>query len=132
MKPQCYCASLRDAARRVTALYDEALEPLGLTVAQFALLRKISRGEPVTLTELAERAELERSTVGRNVRVIERMKLVDVEKGEDQREASVSLSRKGRQVLEKAAPIWDGVQAGIEKRLGRDGAHALRDLLHTI
>jgi DNA-binding MarR family transcriptional regulator len=116
----------------MTALYDKALEPLGINVAQFALLRKISRAEPVTLTELAERAELDRSTVGRNIRVIERIKLVEVDKGEDQREASVRLSRRGRQILEKGVPIWDSVQSSIEDRLGREGAHALRDLLHAI
>ena len=76
MQTLCYCAALRAAARKTTALYDEALEPAGIGVAQFSLMRRIERAGTVSLTELGRRAELDRSTVGRNVRVLARMGLV--------------------------------------------------------
>lgn len=133
MAPQCFCTSLRNATRRVAALYDEALEPVGVNIAQFALLRAVARGEPVALTELGRRTELDRSTVGRNVRVLERQGLVTLSRGaEDQREASVSLSEGGRCALESGAPLWEGVQTKIEARLGAGGASALRDALNGL
>ena len=42
MKTICYCAAVRTGARKTTALYNTALEPAGVTVAQFSLLRKIN------------------------------------------------------------------------------------------
>ncbi|WP_183450704.1 MarR family winged helix-turn-helix transcriptional regulator [Microvirga lupini] len=132
MMSQCYCTSLRNAARRVTALYDEAIAPVGVNIAQFALLRSIARGEPVALTELAKRTDLDRSTVGRNIRVLEQMGLVAMSRGKDQREVSVSLLDRGRRTLDEGAPLWDAVQARIEARMGTAAAHALRAALHNL
>lgn len=128
----CYCTVLKAASRRLAALYDEALEPVGVNIAQFSLLRRIRRAETVTLTELGRLAELDRSTIGRNVRVLERMGLVALGRGEDHREAVVSLTAQGRKALDDGEPLWDGVQDAIHARLGPTGAMelvtALRDL----
>jgi len=128
----CYCTVLKAASRRLAALYDEALAPVGINIAQFSLLRRIRRAETVTLTELGRLAELDRSTIGRNVRVLERMGLVALGRGEDHREAVVTLTPAGHQALDDGAPLWDGVQDAIHARLGPAGAlelvTALRDL----
>ena len=128
----CYCIILRNASRKVTALYDAALEPFGVTLAQFSLLRRIKRREPISITELAHLAELDRSTMGRNVKVLERHGLVQAIAGTDQREAAVILTDAGRRVLIDAAPAWDGVQAGIEARLGPSGVEHLQQLLEAL
>lgn len=124
----CYCAAVRTAARRTTALYDAALEPAGLNIAQFSLMRKIERAGTVSLTELARLAELDRSTVGRNVRVLERMRLVRLTAAKDQRESAVSLTRAGAEALRRAAPLWKDAQQRIETALGADQAEQLRTL----
>jgi DNA-binding MarR family transcriptional regulator len=128
----CYCTVLKAASRRLAALYDEALEPVGINIAQFSLLRRIRRAETVTLTELGRLAELDRSTIGRNVRVLERMGLVAMARGEDHREAVVSLAPAGHKALDDGEPLWDGVQDSIEARIGGKGVMelltGLRDL----
>jgi DNA-binding MarR family transcriptional regulator len=128
---QCYCVHLRQAARKVTAFYDEALAPVGIGVAQFSLLRNIARAESPSLTELGRRIELDRSTVGRNIRVLERMGLVKTKGGEDQREATVALTKKGEQVIAKGAPLWEKAQARIEAVLG-DNTRTLQALLQNL
>lgn len=125
----CHCILLRKATRKVSSYYDEALAPLGVNIGQFSLLRNIRRMEPVSLTDLAHKVELDRSTVGRNAKVLERMELIAIGHGEDQREAVLTIAPKGREILEKGAPLWDGVQDGIEARLGREKAQQLQDLL---
>ncbi|MFL5331628.1 MAG: MarR family winged helix-turn-helix transcriptional regulator [Geminicoccaceae bacterium] len=133
MPSPCYCAVLRGAARKVTALYDEALAPVGLTLAQFRLLRLVERaGDPPSLTELGRVAELDRSTIGRNVRLLQRLGLVRVVPGGDQREATVALEEAGRRALHKATPLWDGAQRRIEAALGPDAAARLRSLLQSL
>ena len=111
-------------------MYDEALRPLGVGIAQFGLLRKVGRSEPVTLPDLGDLAELDRSTVGRNVRVLERMKLVVLRPGEqDQRETVVLLSAQGRKLLQEGDRLWRSAQRGMKARLGTAAAAALLETL---
>lgn len=129
----CYCSLLRTATRKIGAVYDDALTPLGINIAQYSLLRLIERRQPVSFTELGRVAALDRSTVGRNVRVLERMALVETGRGEnDQRESVVTLADRGVQVLAEAAPLWDECQRRIKSRLGPERVSTLRDILGSI
>jgi DNA-binding MarR family transcriptional regulator len=133
MDEQCFCTTLRNATRRVTAMYDEALRPLGVGIAQFGLLRKVERSEPVALTDLGQLAELDRSTVGRNVRVLERMNLVVLQSSEkDQRETVVLLSAQGRKTLQEGGRLWRAAQRGMKARLGGVAAEAFLKTLSTL
>jgi len=133
MTSTCYCAALRAAARKTTAIYDAALAPIGVNVAQFSLLRKIQRAAPVSLTELGRLAELDRSTVGRNVKVLTRMGLARATPSpDDQREATVTLGERGEAALREGAPLWDEAQSRIEAALGEGGAARLRALLAAL
>ncbi len=117
----CYCIKLRNASRRLTAIYDAALAPLGINVTQFSQLRRIRRQQPVSLTDLARQSDLDRSTVGRNAKVLERMGLVAAVPVTDHRETALALSERGEALLKDAVPIWEEVQARIENRLEADG-----------
>ena len=116
----------------MTAQYDAALESVGITHAQFSLLRNIERAAPRSLTELGRRVELDRSTVGRNVRVLQRLGLVRIAAGSDQREASVELTEQGRALLQRAVPLWREVQCRIEAKLDATQAAELRKLLQML
>lgn len=131
MARECYCAVLRTAARKVTSMYDAALEPVGLNLAQYSLLRNIAAASPLSLTELGRRVELDRSTIGRNVRLLQRRDFVQATPGADQRETTLDLTDTGRQALQRARPLWDEAQGRIETSLGRDRALALRTLLQS-
>jgi DNA-binding MarR family transcriptional regulator len=129
----CYCSILRAATRKVSSIYDEALSPLGINVAQFSLLRAVDRLQPVSLTDLAKAAQLERSTIGRNIQVLERMRLLEIRRGDiDHREAIVTLTVVGGDVLSKAGPLWEECQKTMEARLGPVKITALQDILRSI
>lgn len=114
----CYCIALRKLSRRLTAVYDEALAPLGITVSQFSQLRNIKHRQPVSLTELADLQELDRSTVGRNTKVLQRLGLVAMTPSpEDQRETMLTLTDEAIALLKRAMPIWSEVQERIEGKL---------------
>jgi DNA-binding MarR family transcriptional regulator len=132
MSSVCYCDVLRKATRKITAIYDAALIPAGVNLAQFSLLRKIQRADSVSLSELGRLAALDRSTIGRNVRVLQRMDLVRVTPGEDQREATVTLDGRGLAILSEATPLWDEAQRLIEAKFGGDGAAQLQTLLAAL
>lgn len=130
--PRCFCLSLRTAGRKLTAIYDDALAPAGVNVAQFSLLRKTRHLGPLSVTALAEVADLDRSTVGRNVRVLEEMGLMTISAGTDQRQAVVELTPAGHQTVDTGNPLWDQAQATIETRLGTDRAGQLFELLEAL
>jgi DNA-binding MarR family transcriptional regulator len=132
MDTTCYCAAVRTAARKTTALYDAILEPAGVTLAQFSLLRKIKRAGTASLTGLGRLAELDRSTIGRNVRALEKLRLVSMALAEDQREAAVRLTPAGARVLRVGAPLWDEAQRRVEAALGSTGAAQLQTLAHNL
>jgi DNA-binding MarR family transcriptional regulator len=128
----CYGEALRVATRRTTALYDAALAPIGINFAQFSLLRKIGRAAPVSLSELGRLAELDRSTIGRNVKILQRLGLVMVTPGKDLREATVRLGEQGVVALRDGTPLWDEVQRRVEATLGEEGPDRLRALLGAL
>lgn len=129
---RCYCILLRKASRKLSSLYDDALEPIGINVAQFSLLRHIERGQPISITELGRQTELERSTVSRNIKVLEGMDLVATGAGADQREAVVELTDNGRNILQDGAPLWQGAQDKIEAKLGVEDTAKLKELLQAL
>ena len=116
----CLCSNVRRAALALTSLYDEALAPHGLKVTQFSLLRAIQRhGEP-NLTELAGATGLDRSTLGRNLRVLETLGLVWLAPGHDQRDRVVALTGRGRRRVLAASGAWARVQGELSGALGAD------------
>ncbi|MFD9944763.1 MarR family winged helix-turn-helix transcriptional regulator [Nonomuraea sp. NPDC059023] len=133
MEAQCHCTTLRAAARRVTALYDAALQPAAINAAQFALLRKLHTTGPVSIQRLAEAVELERSTVARNVRVLEKSGFVRLATtAADRRTTMIHLSPPGAEALKAATPLWESAQRRIEESLGVEGALALRETLRSL
>ena len=126
---KCACTRVRRAARALTDAYDGALKPLGLKVTQFSLLRTVARMESPSLTALAQEMALDRSTLGRNVGILQRQGLVKLSGGHDLRERTVSLTPRARALLERAVPLWDGAQKRVERSIGAQGVSTLFDLL---
>ena len=78
-------------------------------------------------------AELERSTVARNIRVLEREGLVALgESVEDRRAATIVMTGQGLAVLRTGEPLWQNAQRQVEQLLGRRPASDLRALLLSL
>ncbi|MFQ5625768.1 MAG: MarR family winged helix-turn-helix transcriptional regulator [Methyloligellaceae bacterium] len=119
----CSCFNLRRAARRVTQIYDHALAPSALKATQFALLAVLDRseaGEGIAMTRLAEKLGTDRTTLTRNLRVVERDGLAAITTGEDTRSRLVVLTEAGRTALKRAAPLWARAQAEMKRHIGND------------
>ncbi|WP_054882119.1 MarR family winged helix-turn-helix transcriptional regulator [Pseudomonas sp. NBRC 111128] len=129
---ECLCIHLRRAARGVTRHYDEALAGFGVNVAQFSLLRHLQRLERPSITTLAEAMGLERSTLGRNLRVLQAEGLVALAEGDGQRNREVLLTAAGKQLLQAAHPAWEQAQADLVERLGGGQRDQLVRLLNQL
>jgi DNA-binding MarR family transcriptional regulator len=113
----------------MTQLYDAALAPVGLTVAQFSLMRTIGRLAEPNIAALAEATGLDRSTLGRNLRLLVAAGFARLEEGSDRRTRVVGVTRKGKRVIAEALPLWFSVQKQVVDRLGDDRRDRLYALL---
>jgi DNA-binding MarR family transcriptional regulator len=128
----CHCTRLRRAAHAATRIYDQALAESGLTSVQFSLLRTISCIERPYISVLAEATGLERSTLGRNLRPLEKAGLIELGRGEDARTRLVRFTRKGKQTLDGAMIQWEAAQAKLAAALGKNKLNALESLLDEV
>ena len=127
----CLNFQLRRTSRLLGRYYDDALRHLGLRITQFNLLAVLAQTGPIAITALAELVGMERSALARNLKPIERRKLVTVIPGKDKRRRTVTLSPAGRHKLEEALPEWDHAQTQLIRKM-RDRASGLVQALAKI
>lgn len=113
----CMCASLMLAARAMTRLYNEELRAVGLEATQHSVLFMLKNLGPMTMKELGDRLAVDKTTVSRSARVLERNGWVSVEQGRDARQRILALTDAGRQTLDAARPHWERAQARIRAAL---------------
>src|ERR1700741_2759904 len=81
----CNCLAVRQAARHITQFYDAFLLPAGLRTTQFSILVKLRRLGPMTINALAAEMVMDRTTLGRNIRPLQRDGLIAVVRGNTDR-----------------------------------------------
>ncbi len=121
----CVCFNLRKAARAVTQFYDARLKPSGLKATQLSLLFALAATGPINMKRLAGLMVMDRTTLTRNVRPLQRAGLVTSATGTDRRTRSLTLTGRGRDALRHALPLWRQAQDAV---VGRLGAARWRDL----
>ncbi len=122
---KCACFNLRKASRVITQHFDEALKPSGLLATQFTILVALAMSRSATVNELAEKLVMDRTTLTRNLKPLEREGWLKSEPGQDQRTRVITLTAKGEVVLAKALPRWQEAQTMVEKNLGQPRWNAL-------
>lgn len=116
----CACANLRKAARAVTQFFDARLAPSGLRSTQLGILATLHHLGPRKLSDLADVLVMDRTTLTRNLRPLERRGLIQLDPGDDRRTRRVALTSDGRESMRKAFPLWCEAQSEVAGRLGTD------------
>jgi DNA-binding MarR family transcriptional regulator len=123
------CLGMRVARlhRVVARLYEHALQTAGLTQPQMEVLTiLISAAGPVRPAALAARLMLERSTISRNLALMQKRGWVAVvETSATGRAMSVTITDAGRAAFTGASTAWRRAQADAAKMLGPDAASML-------
>ena len=127
----CICATARMAARSLTRVYDRALEPAGIRTSQFSILARLLEEGPLSVTHLAGRLAMDRTTLARDLRPLERRGLVSVSVGTDRRVRIAELTAAGHRLVDEVRPLWRGVQREVRSQLGADSVARLMDELRA-
>jgi DNA-binding MarR family transcriptional regulator len=129
---QCACFNTRKAARTVTRFYDDMLAPAGLKATQLTMLGAISISGPTRMSELAEMLALDKTTLTRNLKLLQDDGLIEIAAGDDRRVRIVALTRAGTDALELALPRWREAQRRLVEHLGEARWRGLVDTLAKI
>jgi DNA-binding MarR family transcriptional regulator len=127
----CVCAAARMAARSLTRVYDRALEPAGIRTSQFSILARLLEEGPLSVTHLAGRLAMDRTTLARDLRPLERRGLVAVSVGTDRRVRMAALTAAGRRLVDEVRPLWREAQRDVRAQLGADRVTRLMDELRA-
>jgi DNA-binding MarR family transcriptional regulator len=124
----CLCLASRRAARAITRAFDQQLRPFGIRSTQFSLLALLELKGAQSIGDLAESLGADRTTLTRNLALLEKQSLVKIRVGDDARSRIVTLIPKGRSILSRSFPAWRKAQSAVAASIGADMADSLRRL----
>jgi DNA-binding MarR family transcriptional regulator len=113
----CVCLHARMTARAVTRAFDQVLQPLGLEATQFSLLAAIAFNPPSSITQLADRMAIERTSLSRNLSLLQKRGLIMSSDG-GRRRVFWAVSPEGEHLLRDAIPLWQQVQSSLVNAIG--------------
>src|SRR5258705_10423084 len=125
----CACFDLRRATRAVSRMYDDFLRDAGLNITQFSMLRLICAEKELSISTLGRYMVMERTSITRALAPLQRDGLIRSRPGADKRIRIVSLTNKGRKLVEDAEPKWRQAQEALMQTIGEDRWRAMRTLL---
>jgi DNA-binding MarR family transcriptional regulator len=119
----CPAIRARQASRALTRVYDDALRPVGLQMTQFSVLVAIAAFAEAragaTISLLASSLVMDRTTLTRNLRPLERAGWVRVTRAlGDSRARVVLITRRGEGIMEQAYPLWEEALRRVRRVLG--------------
>lgn len=117
---ECCCFNLRKVTRAITQFFDRHLEPARVRATQFTLLVELANASGKTLTEMAEDLVMDRTTLTRNLKPLDKAGLITNIPLSDKRSKGYALTEKGREVLEKGLPLWRSAQDQIVSQMGSE------------
>ena len=116
----CVCFNLRKASRAVTRFYDEILQPTGLRSTQFVTLVALRLHQPVSLPALAKELVIDRSTLTRNLAVLQKDALIESNSPNGKRSRVFQLTNKGAEALSMGLPLWEKAQNSFVTQFGAE------------
>jgi DNA-binding MarR family transcriptional regulator len=116
----CACFNIRRISRVITQFFDAGVGRRGLRPTQTPILRALQAKDGWSMAELSEWLGMERTTLLRNLRPLQRDGLVQAKGGGRGGHVQVEITEKGRKVLAKLHPAWRAAQDKVVAILGKE------------
>ncbi len=127
----CIGVRIRLLNRVVTRLYDDALREHGLKLAQMNLLTAIALRGPIQPARLGRLLSLEKSTLSRNLRVLEANGWANTRAGVGNTNI-VRATAAGKRLLGDTRPAWRKAQEQVRTLMGAPAVAALAEVVDRI
>ena len=125
IESECIGARIRIINRKVTRMYDDALRPLGIRFSQMNILTFVTVRGPIQAFKIADGLSIEKSTLSRNLNILEENGWIKCLPGESGNARNVKITRAGGSLLKKAAPEWAKVQEKVKALISESTVKAL-------
>lgn len=133
MTDQCLGQRIARLHRLVDRRFESELRPVGITLAQLELLSALSVSEgSARPRDIANRLGLERSTVSRNVAVLQQRGFVESTRTSTGRTSGISVSETGYAVLAETEEAWLRAHAWISEALGESAVATLDQWIKAV
>lgn len=126
----CLCIFTRRAANAITNYYDDMMEEAGITLPQFSLMANLQMMGDASVSALAVKVKLDRTTLFRNLKPLIETGYIEVRTKVGKRNQSISLTEKGADRVAAAAPYWVQAQNDIAETIGDE--KAVENFLDTL
>jgi len=127
----CVCFNLRRVTRVVTQFYDSEMRRHGIRPTQGTILSSLQAKDSWTMAELSDWLGMDRTTLVRNLRPLQRDGLVEADGGGRGNRVELAITAKGRRQIEKITPAWKAAQCAVVKTLGEKCWSAILSDLET-
>ena len=111
--------------RAISRIYDEAIREHGLKFSQMNILTMVTLHGPIAPIDVGRMLSLEKSSLSRNVALMEEKGWLLSEAGERGGRV-LTTTAAGRQLLERAMPGWRDAQRRVVSMLGERTSDELR------
>lgn len=118
MREGCLGVRIGRLHRVVARRYDQALRPMGLSLPQLEVLGVLMLRGPLKPTAVAEALAVERSTISRNLSLMEQRRWIALESSPTGRSISAAITDYGIEVLAEAREAWAVAQQDLVRALG--------------
>ena len=115
----CTCGQLRKLSRRMTSFYEQYMRQIGLKLSQYSVLANMSEQQQ-TLLQLADRLDMDRTTLTRSLRPLVEQGWIAEIAGDDARQRRLVLTPAGKSFRQLAQARWRDAQLALEAQLGRE------------
>lgn len=128
----CNLFYLRRAARAVSKQYGAAMKDSDVEATQFSVLFILSRAGALSITELANKMGLDRTSMSRNLSPLQTHGYISVSDTGTSRAREVTITQAGTAALQELMPMWRKAQAEFVEHLGEADTALLIELLGRV
>jgi DNA-binding MarR family transcriptional regulator len=114
----CVCFNLRWVTRVMTRFFDAEMRRHGIRPTQGTILLALNAKESWSMAELSDWLGMDRTTLVRNLRPLQRDGLAKAFGGGRGGRVELSITAKGRKKIKESKPAWRSAQSAAVKTLG--------------
>jgi DNA-binding MarR family transcriptional regulator len=128
----CACFNVRRISRMLTQYFDAEVRRHGIRPTQTPILGALKAKDGWGMAELSEWLGMERTTLVRNLRPLQRDGLVRAKGGGRGGHVELEITGKGRAALARTLPAWRSAQDKVIAILGRERWSAIISDLEAV
>ncbi|KPK12316.1 MAG: hypothetical protein AMJ68_02155 [Acidithiobacillales bacterium SG8_45] len=130
--PACINLQMMRSSHYILKAYDEAYRPYGIRATQMPVLGAVARRQPITIREIADELETERSVMSRKLQVMEKSGWVQEDPETSGKEKTFVLTKDGKALIQQILPVRMEVQQRLMSALSEEELNLLLTLCNKL